>query len=134
MARQQQLKIILIQACLGLLTEPGPLALHGMPCLAAQLYWWTPVRALSMPVRPLSDHAEPSSATPPDAPVAADMAKAGESISSLTGLPQTATSAAFSLLIGAGCALLAPQTLDKANTVLVGLVIASFLVSTRCDG
>ena len=67
-------------------------------------------------------------------PVAADMAKAGESISSLTGLPQVATSAAFSLLIGAGCALLAPQTLDKANTVLVGLVIASFLVSALSNG
>ena len=62
----------------------------------------------------------------------ADMSKGGDTISALTGLPQVATSAAFSLVLGAGCAFLAPKALDKANTVLVGLVIASFLVS--CPG
>ena len=57
------------------------------------------------------------------------MAKAGETITGLTGLPEAATSAAFSVAIGAACALLAPPALDKLNTVLVGGVVASFVVS-----
>ena len=56
------------------------------------------------------------------------MAKGGDTISSLTGLPTVATSAAFSVLIGSGCFFLSAKALDTANTVLVGFVILSFLV------
>ena len=56
-----------------------------------------------------------------------DISKAGETITSATGLPQPLTDVAFTALFGCLCYAAPPATLDAANAVLVLGVIFSFL-------
>lgn len=55
------------------------------------------------------------------------IAKAGETVEQLTGLPDWAADAAFTALFGALCFGARPKTLDAINSVLVAAVVASFV-------
>ncbi|KAL4437968.1 hypothetical protein ABPG77_004189 [Micractinium sp. CCAP 211/92] len=55
------------------------------------------------------------------------IAKAGETLQAATGLPLAAVDAAFVAAFGGLCFAARPATLDGINSVLVALVVASFL-------
>lgn len=57
----------------------------------------------------------------------ADIAKAGEIVSSASGFPQPAADVIFALAMGTLCYGARPSVLDSANTALVGGVVVSFL-------
>lgn len=59
---------------------------------------------------------------------AADIAKAGEAVQQISGLPLPAADAAFAAGFAALCYFASPSVLDKSNAVLVAAVVAAFLV------
>ena len=59
----------------------------------------------------------------------ADIARAGELIAGATPVPSQAASIGFVTGLGAICYGLSPKVMDKFNTVLVGGVVLTFLVS-----
>lgn len=60
----------------------------------------------------------------------ADITRAGETISEISGLPLPAGDAAFAFAFAGLCYFASPPVLDQSNAVLVAAVVASFLV--RC--
>lgn len=61
---------------------------------------------------------------------AADTSKAGTVIGSALGVPVPLAAAAFVGLVGGGCYATSAQQMDRMNSVLVGLVVVTFLVGT----
>ena len=61
--------------------------------------------------------------------VRADIARAGEIISGVSSVPGPATSVAFAAGLGTVCYGLRPSTMDSLNSVLVGGVVLTFVVS-----
>lgn len=55
------------------------------------------------------------------------IAKAGETVQQVTGLPLVAADALFVVIFGGLCYAARPSVLDGINSVLVGLVVATFL-------
>lgn len=64
-------------------------------------------------------------------PTRTDIARAGGIVASTFSLPQAAGAAAFAFGVGGMCGLLPGRLLDGVNNVLVGGVVASFLVSSE---
>ena len=61
--------------------------------------------------------------------VSADIARAGEIISGVSAVPGPAASVAFAAGLGTVCIGLKPSTMDSLNSVLVGGVVLTFVVS-----
>ena len=61
--------------------------------------------------------------------VRADIARAGEIVSGVSAVPGPAASVAFAAGLGAVCYGLRPSTMDSLNSVLVGGVVLTFVVS-----